>query len=651
MIEDGTYADVLESLKSPANKRDPRAIRLAAVAAAMSDVVGSDATVSAAKVYAATISALEGTLKEQSPQETLDSLSTQVALLELLRVTVPYMENPAILSASLPVSSRVLRGIVSSSLAIDGNELQQFDTKDELGGINAVLRGLCRSTAEILRMLSPKTTTDDKALKQFYHGTLMALFDDHRPKVRKASHNSIADILFSENCHQIIVKSTTTFAHGKLRNALKKLTKEAPQPELLHLLSFLERCIGELNISVLGTDLMELLVALLKETASNAHSDFVAMSKKDSTPRILAINGIFAAVKELLECSSEKTQKQIDSFAPRALASLLQMQPSLVFMEGSADLDLLHRGRTLYGHVVLSCCQRVIASDPNLACKLMPVAVQVVLQLCRMGEEEVDEAVTEPLMADLSALFRSQIHRLQDSNCSQADLDTCITGCLKALEKVTLPAFQATWSVSLKTLVILLQKFDTHKMAPSIVTALLELRNSSEGDLPSQRAVEAAIGSLIEGIGIEQFWETVDWTDKDSRKGTVSGSAVGINMRLSWLLPVCKTASAAALGRRPHLAFFQKKVLGLARACASSVTKASDKIILDKWVIGLWNLFPCFCQHPMDLEETFPNLIPTLVKAMEDKRYPQLLVSFAIAADSNTRHLLSDCKCLCLPRF
>jgi len=245
-----------------------------------------------------------------------------------------------------------------------------------------------------------------------------------------------------------------------------------------------------------------------------------------------------------------------------------------------------------------------------------------------MGDEEVDEAVTEPLMAELSAFFRSQIHILKESNkCSQTNIENCTTSCLKALEQVMLPSFQATWSISLKTLVILLQTVDRHDMAPGIVVSLLELRNKSANDVHSQRAVEAAVGSLVEGVGIEDFWEWVEWTDTESRKGKVSGSPAGIDLSLSWLLPVLKTASGAALGKRPHLEFFQKKVLGLARACAATVTKASDKHVLDKWVIGLWSLFPCFCLHPMDLEETFPNLIPTLVKAMEDKRYPQLLVS------------------------
>jgi hypothetical protein len=43
-------------------------------------------------------------------------------------------------------------------------------------------------------------------------------------------------------------------------------------------------------------------------------------------------------------------------------------------------------------------------------------------------------------------------------------------------------------------------------------------------------------------------------------------------------------------------------------------------------VIDLWGLFPSFCLQPLDIEVTFPALAQTFVKAMGDKRYPELLV-------------------------
>lgn len=96
---------------------------------------------------------------------------------------------------------------------------------------------------------------------------------------------------------------------------------------------------------------------------------------------------------------------------------------------------------------------------------------------------------------------------------------------------------------------------------------------------------------------------------------------------MRWLLPVVKISAMAALGKRPHLMFFKASVLDLARRCATKVGGSSSKLSFDDWVLGLWGLFPCFCQNPSDARDSLEALVPTLVKAMEDSRYPQLLVS------------------------
>ena len=283
MMEGDDYTVVLEALKSPTNKRDPQKIRLAAVAAAMSDVVGTKQTNSSAgKVYAATVSALEGTLKgnqsnDLAPHQVLDSLMTQAALLELLRVTLGHVENPAILDASLPLTSRVLRGIVDSLLGMENSDLHPIETKDGLGGTNSVLRGVCRASKELINNVTHKC--DPKLLKQVFFGTLMALFEEDRPKLRKASHNATLEIILAENCNPTIIKAMSALSHNKIRSALKKANKGESQADLLHLLAFLKKAIHKLDTKTLGTDVMELLVAFLKQGSDNAESEFVTMPK------------------------------------------------------------------------------------------------------------------------------------------------------------------------------------------------------------------------------------------------------------------------------------------------------------------------------------------------------------------------------------
>jgi len=77
----------------------------------------------------------------------------------------------------------------------------------------------------------------------------------------------------------------------------------------------------------------------------------------------------------------------------------------------------------------------------------------------------------------------------------------------------------------------------------------------------------------------------------------------------------------AASTTPPHLEFFQTTILGLARQCDAQQTNYGKARVLD-----LWSLLSCFCvQAPPDFEEVFPNLAQTLVKAMGDGRYPQLV--------------------------
>jgi hypothetical protein len=111
-----------------------------------------------------------------------------------------------------------------------------------------------------------------------------------------------------------------------------------------------------------------------------------------------------------------------------------------------------------------------------------------------------------------------------------------------------------------------------------------------------------------------------------SRFSPTSGSE-GIQQSLSWLVPVMKTAANVASEKRSRLEFFRAEVLELARRCATTGAKAVSRSCYDTWVISFWSLFPCFCHHPLDLEESLARLVPTLVKAIEDVRYPLLVVS------------------------
>lgn len=83
-------------------------------------------------------------------------------------------------------------------------------------------------------------------------------------------------------------------------------------------------------------------------------------------------------------------------------------------------------------------------------------------------------------------------------------------------------------------------------------------------------------------------------------------------------------------GGSKRLDFFQSSVMPLARKCdhLAAHSPLSERNFHRMCVVRLWELFPCFCASPDDIEEIFPSLSETLCKALEDIRYPELLVSF-----------------------
>lgn len=101
----------------------------------------------------------------------------------------------------------------------------------------------------------------------------------------------------------------------------------------------------------------------------------------------------------------------------------------------------------------------------------------------------------------------------------------------------------------------------------------------------------------------------------------------GISIERAWLLLTLKSASMAAQPQQPSLSFFQAEVLGLARTCDKlAATIFVERNFHHTRVVELWGLFPAFCKRPSDLSSALPALTTTLARALEDSRYPQLVV-------------------------
>jgi hypothetical protein len=89
-----------------------------------------------------------------------------------------------------------------------------------------------------------------------------------------------------------------------------------------------------------------------------------------------------------------------------------------------------------------------------------------------------------------------------------------------------------------------------------------------------------------------------------------------------------KLSGPVVASQEVNLEFFQNEVLPLARRFdALSVKGTQGAAVYRSQVVKLWDLLPLFCYNPADLNTSLQKLSPILVKAMNDQRYPEFVVS------------------------
>jgi ribosomal RNA-processing protein 12 len=638
-----SFSQVLQDFSEPENRRDPRALRLAAVAAAMIDLAGGEADCTAAKVYAKTVTALEGALAPQD--KVVDSIQTQVALLQILSCTVRYVTPPAILQATFPLASRVIRAVVAAAQEISADV--SMETKDGLGGVFSLLKHAAIFSGELLKYIP--STTDTKLIKHFLQGTLLTLFNDPRPKVWKAANSSLCELMISQS-NQVVVKMLSSHAHSHLAKAASNPKTEVIE-SMQQLVNFLEHSILYMNYEQLGADLMKLLVALMEVKDSSA-TDFVTVTKvRDATPRVLVIGSLLSVVGNMLEDDSEERKVFLDEFASRIIATQLQLHPKLVLRQGVADAELVEHCKIQYGQTLLIAIGRLMALNSSVVCKLLPITIQMLVLLsCPSEIGGDDSAVGEALLVGLTQLFRTHLVSFIISS-RHADMEKCLRDTLRFMDRVMEPSYIDTYGVGLKSLAVLIKiLYSSIPVAGSFVQ-MVKLRNAVPPGSPARRSVEDACGIVVQEMGIELSWKMLD-LDSDSGLNGKFSQAISIiivpimlkvhsltelSVENAWLLSTFKSAANASQPVQPNIAFFQSNILVMARKfdklAASSKSGTSTH---RQRVIDLWSLFPCFCRFPEDVEATIVPLSSTLVRVLQDRRYPELLVSINSRSYRNT---------------
>ena len=675
MDESAPFQDLLQALCTNHNG-DQKSLRTAAVASALVEVIqdklntSSFDDVSPAAMYASALNALTSSLTSDKV-ESMEN-SPQSSLLEILAQIIPYVSasNPNLYIHQFNNTSRVLRGIINS---IPTPLHSGPDDHSSISvGWNALLRQSIRTASIALNgiLVLDNTKHLEKEVLRCFHSSILYHFDDPRAKVRRQAHSCAIELLrmsltlnvdgkaalsnviseqMIEYSHQIM--SQFIIQREKLSKKTKKLAEMEAQNktavvQLLHLLSFLESALPILNSTgnlTLGKDLMKVFEVVSSD--NETQREYNAMVASSTLFTVLQV--FDPSSREFIIETSERNQIE-DSFCAQALSSLLQFNSPFILMTKNLD-ERGNECRLSYTKCIVAIMIRLLAYDVahiskegsimrSLSYKLLPPSMKSIVNC--IEDEEMSKESAQSVCTELGKIIRAPpfSNLLSTSEGSKA-----IDECIDVMQTLLQYRFSNFWESTLPLLGLFVtgiiqgmipkSDYDEEKLiymrqqVNPIVAGLVNLRNDSTNN-ESKQAVESALNVIIQGVGLEIFMGIVDLSGIDSNE---RGQRCVISKERVWVLSILsKALSNQASPYRPRLAFFQTYILGLARKCdaasAANGVTAAQSSISKSHVIELWSLFPSFCVDPIDIEEIFPSLAQTLVKAMSDSRYPQLLV-------------------------
>jgi hypothetical protein len=384
------------------------------------------------------------------------------------------------------------------------------------------------------------------------------LFDDKRAKVRRAAHGAALEILknmqTTQGGNSFIADYIVEYACEIISSTLaatKKKRKKPQEEELykqmiqtIHLLHFLESAMPILSPKLrikAGQDVIKLV---LMATVGSSGSEAAAAnwSPNHQQQRILLANAALSAILVTVEESNDEhtttaptddQNRLMNEFASRVLASLLSNnggRPSLTTKASSGDSSMTAVNavtggdcKILYSHIITAVCVRLISSKDNdtrdRGFKLLPLSVTAVLNnIVDDHSKTVSEAVVTACASDLSRIIRSCFPTFIANSQSDA-----IQGCIDTINRLQIDhRFRSTWQATLQPLATLLvstkENVIDHETGLSFVrnpiNGLVHLRSEVNDD-QSRKAIEEAVVTVVQGIGLESFWGLVSLTQDD----------------------------------------------------------------------------------------------------------------------------------------
>ena len=614
------FHQMLSDLQS--TSADPKSVRKAACCAALvetakesrgSKINGDE--VKPNELFIATIAALSSLqtsleskqkAEDMNAEEITSELeNTALPLLEILRRILPFVAHysnnrGALLAHQFGNLSRLVRMFVAlgyalpSSTDTSGGRKRKGKQQGGGAGANALLRQLLKLSTTLLLVIPPSTVSE-KELAKLLHATIVPMFHDARPKVRKAAWGCGMEIIIVSSS----TSKSTCFAAEDLQEneqLLKKVTSQRntiadfiweyclavttsykpgdkeTSSKLIHVLRFLTNALpfaddgrirmkfGEGSLGLMGSDKNggEVSLEVVKETLLT----LLACLELTETELEEETDGMIAGA------TPSSGSEEISKFAARTLAFLLQHRPNTSNSSyGEGDVSVI------YGRCLMACMERMLgksADDGNevpasklLAMKLLPNVLTSMLHLCDApGDEsggneggassescgsEFNRFVSRMIPVVVSYLgsgANTKLHRV-----SLEILPQCVPILQQALQIKYRNAWGSILSGGYATFISTLStclldtKYDAassdsalesnlQEWIKTLIASLLRLHDDVGKDSTARTAVEYATSTIIRGTGVELFLTVVDFVDDETEgKKSKKSSSTGGGIR------------------------------------------------------------------------------------------------------------------------
>lgn len=536
---------------------------------------------------------------------TLDTLYTAEEKKEEQVTAVLALLNMGIKTVPEPVLKKTFSDVTMKMLQM----LQDYSSAEN----NAIIKALLGILATVLRA-QELALWNLESTKQIF-GALINPFCIHsKPKWRKAAQHAVAAIVrspcFETSNHNPAADKCADFCQEILANCTGGDVNaiKSRQTTILHTLGLLKETIQSFspsNIKKCCETILRLMTLNYPIVTSSG---------------LQVLHSLFAAQKSVV--SSDLNGKLI--------AALYEYQPSNTDVQPTLAWLLVMQE----AHVHLT------DVDLPVSVSLLPAFFGNVVQMWLSGKTEVISGATHCLEVSAFSLKRLKYKGFWQVLLKDAVSPACeseqaaqqhrpkLEKCFNTVSACLSYQYNAAWSQVLHVIGVMFEVAGANcsDLLEETLCSLAELRDSYKFRSVSleritfpqhvstaffcsfNSEVEYAMGAAIRSMGPEKVLDVVPLRRENGE----------LNMERSWLLPVLKENINGA-----HLSFFREGILPLANFCqqrAAQLAQVNNGIgahSSELLYMQLWNLLPCFCNQPPDIQGEFKSLAKLLGELLE----------------------------------